>query len=69
MNGKCLEILARVNECTEYKVRGREGKSEVWIPARGLRVASPILFNVYHQATMRQEEEKREKRTKMRELA
>ena len=34
MNGKCLEILARVNECTEYKVRGEEGMSGAWMMAR-----------------------------------
>ena len=48
-----------LHETTEYKVRGREGVSEAWISARGLRKGcstSPILFNVYHQAVMRQAE-------------
>ena len=59
MNGKCLESLIDLHECTVYKVRGKEGMSESWMPARGLREGcstSPILFNVYHQAVMRQAE-------------
>ena len=59
MNGKCLESLIDLHECTVYKVRGKEGMSETWMPARGLREGcstSPILFNVYHQAVMRQAE-------------
>ena len=62
MNGKCLECLIDLHECTVYKVRGKEGMSEEWMPARGLREGcstSPILFNVYHQAVMRQAEEAR----------
>ena len=51
-------------EGTEYQVRGRgkEGFSEGWVPARGLRegcATSPVLFNVFHQAVMRQAEEAR----------
>ena len=62
MKGKCLESLMDLHECTVYKVRGKEGMSDVWMPARGLREGcstSPILFNVYHQAVMRQAEEAR----------
>ena len=62
MNGKCLETLMDLHECTEYKVRGRDGMSESWFPARGLREGcstSPILFNIYHQAVMRQAEKER----------
>ena len=62
MNGKCLESLIDLHECTVYKVRGKEGMSESWMPARGLREGcstSPILFNVYHQAVMRQAEARR----------
>ena len=62
MKGKCLESLIDLHECTVYKVRGKEGMSEEWMPARGLREGcstSPILFNVYHQAVMRQAEEAR----------
>ena len=57
MNGKCLECLIGLHESTVYKVRGKEGMSEAWVPARGLREGcstSPILFNLYHQAVMRQ---------------
>ena len=57
MNGKCLECLIGLHESTVYKVRGKEGMSEAWVPARGLREGcstSPILFNIYHQAVMRQ---------------
>ena len=57
MNGKCLECLIGLHEGTVYKVRGKEGMSEAWVPARGLREGcstSPILFNIYHQAVMRQ---------------
>ena len=62
MKGRCLESLYDLHECTEYKVRGKEGVSDTWMPARGLREGcstSPILFNVYHQAVMRQAEERR----------
>ena len=62
MNGRCLESLIDLHECTVYKVRGKEGMSETWMPARGLREGcstSPILFNVYHQAVMRQAEASR----------
>ena len=62
LKGKCLESLIDLHECTEYKVRGKEGMSDGWMPARGVREGcstSPILFNVYHQAVMRQAEEVR----------
>ena len=64
MNGKCLETLIDLHECTEYKVRGKEGMSGAWMPVRGLREGcstTPILFNVFHQAVMRQAEEERGK--------
>ena len=57
MKGRCMETVMDLHETTEYKVRGREGMSEGWKPARGLREGcstSPILFNIYHQAVMRQ---------------
>ena len=66
MKGKCLESLMDLHECTEYKVRGKEGMSDAWMPARGLREGcstSPILFNVFHQAVMRQAEETRGERS------
>ena len=62
MKGRCLESLIDLHECTVYKVRGKEGMSESWMPARGLREGcstSPILFNVYHQAVMRQADARR----------
>ena len=57
MKGQCLETLVDLHETTEYRVKGRAGLSEGWMPARGLRVGCPtppILFNIYHQAVMRQ---------------
>jgi hypothetical protein len=60
MKGKCLDTIVDLHESTVYKVRVKEGVSESWVPARrGLREGcstSPILFNVYHQAVMRQAE-------------
>ena len=66
MKGKCLETLIDLHECTMYKVRGKEGMSDSWMPARGLREGcptSPILFNVYHQAVMRQAEARRQEQS------
>ena len=57
MKGQCLETLVDLHETTEYRVKGREGMSEGWMPAMGLREGcptSPILFSIYHQAVMRQ---------------
>ena len=68
MKGKCLETLMDLHEGTEYRVRGMEGMSEGWIPARGLREGcstSPILFNIFHQAVMRQATERREIRNEV----
>ena len=62
MKGRCLDTVKDLHESTEYMVRGREGMSERWMPERGLREGcstSPILFNVYHQAVMRQAEMER----------
>ena len=45
------------HETTEYKMLGREGVNQAWIPAKELRECcstSPILFNVYHQIVVRQ---------------
>ena len=55
--GQCLEALLDLHETTEYRVKGREGLREGWMPARGLQEGcptSPILFSIYHQAVMRQ---------------
>ena len=56
MGNKCLRVLQDLHETTEYKVIGRDGESEPWIPERGLReggATSPPLFNVYHQAPIK----------------
>ena len=64
LSGKALETIYGLHETTVYQVRGRgrEGFSEEWVPARGLRegcATSPVLFNIFHQAVMRQAEEAR----------
>ena len=49
LKGRMLETLIDLHETTEYKVRGKEGMSSAWLPARGLREGcstSPILFNI-----------------------
>ena len=58
-NGKRLESLIDLHECTEYKVRGKVGLSETWRLARVLREGcstSLTLLHVYQQAVMRQVE-------------
>ena len=62
LKGRMLETLIDLHETTEYKVRGKEGMGLAWLPARGLREScstSPILFNIYHQAVLRQAGEAR----------
>ena len=57
-----VRALIDLHEMTEYKVRGKEGMSSDWVPVRGLREGcstSPILFNIYHQAVLRQAGEAR----------
>jgi len=49
LGGNCLRVIRDLHETTEYRVRGKEGVSEGWLPARGLRegcATSPVLFNV-----------------------
>ena len=41
MKGQCLETLVDLHETTEYRVKGREGLSEGWMPAR-LHVSNPV---------------------------
>ena len=58
-----LETLMDLHETNVYKVRGREELSTAWAPNRGSKegyATSPILFNVFHQAVMRQVKEGRE---------
>jgi hypothetical protein len=53
---RALRILKDLHESTMYRIKGREGESEPWLPERGLREgcpSSPGLFNVYHQGVMR----------------
>ena len=66
MNGRCLETVMDLHETTEYRVKGKDGLSEAWTPARGLREGcstSPILFNIFHQAVLRQAGEARAARS------
>ena len=47
-------------------MKSREGMNEGWMPSKGLREGcptSPILFNIYHQAVMRQALEGREEKS------
>ena len=62
LNGNFLRSLQDLHETTEYKIRGKEGFSEEWVPERGLREgcpSSPPLFNIFHQAVMRLARKKR----------
>ena len=38
---RALRILQDLHESTLYKVRGKEGESEAWVPARGHREGCP----------------------------
>ena len=56
LQGHGLNTIMKLHETTKYKVKSREGESEVWTQDRGLREgcpSSPILFNVFHQVVMR----------------
>ena len=37
LKGRCMETVNDLHMSTEYKVRVRDGESENWRPARGLR--------------------------------
>ena len=57
LKGRMLETLIDLHETTEHKVRGKEGMGSARLPARGFSEScstSPILFNIYHQAVLRQ---------------
>ena len=65
VDGNFLTTLQGLHEATEYRVRGKEGLSEEWLPDRGLREgcpSSPPLFNIFHQAVMRVAKKEREKK-------
>ena len=58
-----VRTLQGLHEETAYRVRGKAGVSEVWIPERGLRegcATSPILFNVFHAVAANHAHRKRE---------
>ena len=62
MKEECIRILRSLHEETEYSVRGREENSDSWRPLQGLReycATSPIPFNIYHSAAMKQVAEDR----------
>ena len=57
-----LRVLKCLHEYTAYRVKGREGLSDPWHPAKGARdgyATSPLLFNIYHAEAMRAAQEKR----------
>ena len=65
LKGKFLDTIIGLHETTVYSVRGPKKDSDSWHPERGLREGcptSPVLFNVYHQAIMRQAEADRRER-------
>ena len=69
MREESIRILKGLHEETEYRVKGKNENSDAWRPLRGLRegcATSPILFNVYHSAAMRQAAEKRQQEAKER---
>ena len=62
LTGNMMDAVRDLHETAVYKVKGKAGVSKEWQPQRGLREGcptSPILFNIYHQAVMRQAEEER----------
>ena len=53
---RALRVLQDLHESTMYRIRGKDGESEAWLPNRGLREgcpSSPVLFNIFHQVVMR----------------
>ena len=64
MKEESIRILKGLHEETEYRVKGKKDNSDAWRPLRGLRegcATSPVLFNAYHSASMRQVAEKRKR--------
>ena len=69
MNEESIRTLKGLHEETDYRIKGKRENSDAWQPLRGLRegcATSPILFNVYHSAAMRQAAEKRKQEAKER---
>ena len=62
---KKYRLLQDHHERTEYKLRGKEGNSEPWVPELGLTEGYPLspgLFNIYQDAAMRLARKEREKK-------
>ena len=60
--GNVLNCIVDLHETKAYTVKGPDGDSEEWIAERGLREGcptSPHLFNIFHQAVMREAERER----------
>ena len=53
---RSLRIIRGLHETTFYRVKGKKEVSSPWTPMRGLRegcATSPVLFNIYHNISMR----------------
>ena len=65
---KVIDRLKDLHEFTSYRVSGEERDSKEFVPQRGLREGSPVIFNIFHQAAIRaaekQEAHEAEKRKK-----
>ena len=71
MGERALRVLQDLHESTMYRIRGKEGESEAWLPNRGLREgcpSSPVLFNVFHQVVMRQATKARKRKAEEMDL-
>ena len=66
-----IEIVKKLHEHIRFRVKGKEGLSDDWLPARGLRegcATSPILFNIYHSEAIRMAQRDRETEAAKRNL-
>ena len=71
LGGRCLQTVINLHETTKYKIRSREGESATWSNERGLREgcpSSPILFNIYHQVSMRVAAKSRKRKAEEQDL-
>ena len=53
---RSLRIIRGLHETTFYRVKGKKEVSSPWTPMRDLRegcATSPVLFNIYHNVSMR----------------